>query len=120
MPLGFEFINDGTVSESSLLLVGSVYALSIGVSSEHLVLFAYGILIGFILAISLGTVEVSVAEQMKQGDVQSKQPFYTSPAFFAVLSIMIFYTVERYFRHVQDDQAFFKFDIKPKTGSDEL
>ncbi len=113
MPLGFEFIKTGTITESSLLLVGSVYALSIGVSSEHLTLFAYGIVIGFILALSLGNVENVPARG--EFDERTYQ-FHTSPAFFAVFSIMAFHTIERYFRHIQDEQAFFLFDIKPQSG----
>jgi hypothetical protein len=99
IPLGFEYVFAGNVNKSSLYIVTSMYAISLGVSSRSRLLFGSGIIVGFIFAALFGKA------------MGEKPPTSSDMAYplITIFFVFLFHTFERYNRHVVERAPYWEF-----------
>jgi len=111
LPIGLEYLaRGGTVAVTSLTLMASFYAISIGLSSKDIVLFAFSILLCVIFSALFGMVSVP----------NSSGPLsLTKIKIFAIGSMVVMFVAhaaERYRRHVIKEEDFWDWDYYKKNG----
>jgi hypothetical protein len=97
LPLGLEALKTQAVKGESLTLAASMYAISIGISSQSKLSFALAIFV------SLGFTGVY---GIQVGDKESSSVIYAA---LAIFMIFIVHACERYNRHVVDRAPFWEF-----------
>jgi hypothetical protein len=101
LPLGFEFWKTGRIVDKSSTLAAAMYAISTGVASDGLVLFALGIVISIVFAFAYGDL---------QGEGQ--QPGLAGEGLAALVAIgfvFVFDFFQRLNRHVGKREPFLQF-----------
>lgn len=108
LPIGLEFLSSHTIATTSLTLIASFYAISIGLSSKSPLQFAIGILICIVFSSVFG---------MISGQKIAALPIRVF-ASFSIFVIFVSHAVERYNRHVIDCEPFWVWfaNNKDETG----
>ena len=98
LPIGLELLSTHTIAATSLTLIASFYAISIGLSSKSPLQFAIGIIICIIFSSIFGMISSQ----------QSNLPplLIKTFAICSILIIFINHALERYNRHVIDYEPF--------------
>lgn len=112
MPLIFEFNYTSHISVQSLTMTASIYAFSIGVSSRNKVTLAFGIIIGLLNA---GNYGVTLKNISIENSIEIlKYDFLTEGSFWLIVLIFSIHTMERFNRHVSEDEEFVVFKNRKK------
>jgi len=95
LPLGLEYWITQNVAETSLTLMASVYAISIGLSSSSPLLFAISLTISFIFSFAFGIISA-----------QKSLPLATELAITSIMAIFLIHAIERYKLHIIKGKRF--------------
>lgn len=98
IPLVIEYKYLGFVSDRSLTMTASIYSFSIGVSSRSQATLGLCILIGILMAASYGAVKECTSENHPE--------FYEMLAFWLIALVFIIHFIERYRRHIMEDEEY--------------
>jgi membrane-anchored protein YejM (alkaline phosphatase superfamily) len=100
LPIGLEYLSTGKVAPTSLTLMGSFYAISIGLSSYYRAQFAIGIIVCIIFAFIFGMIS--------QGNTLTLLSVFQIKVLAGgtIVAIFIIHAIERYNRHVIDCEPF--------------
>jgi membrane-anchored protein YejM (alkaline phosphatase superfamily) len=100
LPIGLEYLSTGKVAPTSLTLMASFYAVSIGFSSYSLTQFAIGIIVCVIFAFMFGMIS--------QGNTPTLLSVFQIKVLAGgtIVAIFIIHAIERYSRHVIDCEPF--------------
>jgi hypothetical protein len=101
VPLAFEYAATGRIRSSSAHIVGSLYAISMGVSSRNRLLFGAGIVVGVLLAALFGSIVASEEAAAAPDDI--------SLPLITIGFLVIMHIAERYNRHVVDRAPYWEF-----------
>ena len=106
VPIFIEYQSSGHISDKSLALTTSMYAFAIGASSKQKIVFSICLLVGLLTALSFGTIK-----QNEMASVWSLNSLLIGIVFATHL-------VERYDRHINDNEVFLLFyKNDPKNDS---
>jgi len=103
LPLGLEYWTTQNIAETSLTLMASVYAISIGLSSSSPLLFGIGILVSFVFSFAFG-----MTSALHQGAAQQipPLPYVKELAMISIMLIFIMQASERFKRHIIQGKRF--------------
>jgi len=99
IPIGLELWLTNTVTDNSLTLAASMYAIAIGISSRSRLLFGSSIVISILFAIDYG---ITVGQH-------ASLPGTRSVVIWGICAVFIFHALERYNRHIVDRMPFWEF-----------
>ena len=115
LPITIEGLMTGSTSDKSMTLTTAMYALSIGRSSQSVLMFFVTLTIGIIFSMVFGytAAEYSVGQANLAGGPTNPTPNQSSQvwfyAFWSVVFIFIVHAMERYNRHVVDREPYTRF-----------
>jgi len=98
LPLLLEYWLTNGITEHSLMLVASLYAISVGVSSSSRLFFGVGIVSGLIFAVAFGAITSGQALENS-----------ATLAGWAIAAIFIIHSCERWNLHVVDEKPYWNF-----------
>jgi hypothetical protein len=104
-PLLFEFGYTNFISQKSLMISVAMYAFSIAFSSKYRLVFSVCLFIGIITSGMYGTVKI-----------EEHATLY-SISCFVLVGVFIIHFVERYQRHIGEDEEFFLFTEGTKNNN---
>ena len=128
LPLGIEKWITSTISQETLSITASMYAVSIGLSSRNKVVFGGTMTIAFIFAVMFGILQGNKVKDMDVNKVSSQVikkgsntitpkkkkpkdlPLGHEAAFLCLGLIFFTHSCERYNRHVADQTPFWEFE----------
>ena len=99
LPLIIEYWLTSQVKESSLMLVSSLYSVSIGASSRNRLLFGISILIGILFAVAFGVISSGTAQL----------PHCKVLGYVCIFSIFSVHAFERYNMHIIEGLSYWRF-----------
>ena len=99
LPLAVELWATKTISDSTITLAGTMYTISIAVSSRNLALFGLGIVLSILLAVAFGSATSGGDSLPYSGIISSG----------AILLVFVFHLIERHRRHVVEGRPFLRF-----------
>ena len=99
LPLIIEYWITAEVKESSLMLVASLYSVSIGASSRNRLLFGISILIGILFAVAFGVLSSGTAQL----------PHCKVFGYVCIISIFCIHALERYNMHIIEGLSYWRF-----------
>ena len=99
LPLIIEYWITSNVKESTLMLVASLYAVSIGASSRNRLLFGISILSGILFAVAFGV--------LSTGTIQLS--YCKIFAYVSIFSTFIVHALERYNMHIIEGLSYWRF-----------
>lgn len=98
IPLFIEYRYLGHVTNKSLTMTSAIYAFSIGVSSRSQATLGICILIGILMSASYGAI--------KEYPIEEYPKFHTFVAFWLILIVFLIHLIERYRRHINENEDF--------------
>jgi len=99
LPIVLELWQTKTVTDTSLTLTASMYAIAIGVSSRSRLLFGGSIVISILFAIDFG---ITIGQH-------TSLPGTRSLVIWGICAVFVFHALERYNRHIVDRIPFWEF-----------
>jgi len=126
LPLGLEYVLTGTVTNESVTLVASMYAITIGVSSKYKTLLAFAIIVSILFTAAYGSLAKERSRTTQSASVsRAPSPTLDDPpppddkeedfgvrmkrySIGAIIVIFLIHAGERYVRHVIEREPFWE------------
>lgn len=103
VPLGLEFFIEGVISEKSIAITASMYAIALAISSRWMWFVFVGFMLSLIYAAMFGYIS---RESMLAVDIRH---VIDSKGLWAIGFLWVLHFFERFNRHVQLREPFFEF-----------